>query len=65
MDRLRSRIGEISFIRTYREEPWRDTMVFRADSYFDGIDYELEKRRMYEEFGMDHWTGAYSRQVDN
>jgi mannosyltransferase OCH1-like enzyme len=61
MDRLRGRIGDISFISTYREEPWRDSILFRGGVEYDGIDYELEKRRMYEEFGMDHWTGAYSK----
>lgn len=60
MNLLRDKIKSLSFMRTYREEPWRDTLVFRADNKFADVDYELEKRKMYEEFGMDHWTGAYS-----
>jgi len=60
MSGMRAKIAEMPFIRTYREEPWRDTMVFKATDEFADIDYELEKRKMYEEFGMDHWTRAYS-----
>ena len=61
MGRLREVIAGMSFCKTYREEPWRDTLFFRGGAEYEGVDYELEKRRMYEEFGMDHWTGAYSK----
>ena len=60
MEEMRRRIGESNFAVTYRESSWRDTIIFRGGDEYDGIDYESEKRRMYEEFGMDHWTGAYS-----
>jgi len=48
MDNLRSQIEKTGFAKTYREVPWKDTLVFKATPEFDLIDYELEKKRMYE-----------------
>jgi len=59
MDALRNQIEKTGFAKTYREVPWKDTLVFRATPEFENVDYELEKRLMYEEFKMHHWTGTF------
>lgn len=59
MNALRQQIEKTGFAKTYREVPWKDTLVFKATPEFDQVDYELEKRLMYEEFEMHHWTGTF------
>jgi mannosyltransferase OCH1-like enzyme len=59
MNKLREIISNTSFAKTYREVPWKETLVFKPTPEFDHVDYELEKRLMYEEFKMHHWTGTF------
>jgi mannosyltransferase OCH1-like enzyme len=59
MNALRTQISNTGFAKTYREVPWKDTLVFKTTPEFDHVDYELEKRLMYEEFKMHHWTGTF------
>jgi hypothetical protein len=59
MSEIRNRIKQFNFITTFREEPWKYHVLFNATPDFDGVDYELEKRRMYEEFDMHHWTETF------
>ena len=59
MNALRTQISNTGFAKTYREVPWKDTLVFKTTPEFNHVDYELEKRLMYEEFKMHHWTGTF------
>jgi hypothetical protein len=59
MQKLREQIEKTGFAKTYREVPWKDTLVFKATPEFENVDYELEKKLMYEEFEMHHWTGTF------
>jgi hypothetical protein len=44
------------FIATYREQPPYKTILHRGDVDFD---HEKEKRRLYAECSMQHWTGEW------
>lgn len=50
-------LKQTSFISTYREDPPYHTVIFR-DASVD-FDHEQEKRRLYADFGMHHWSGAW------
>jgi len=39
-----------------REQPPYKTILHRGDT---DIDHEKEKRALYAEFGMKHWTGEW------
>jgi len=43
-------------IKTCRDEPPYDTMLFKGAVAFD---HEIEKRKLYAEFGLKHWTGEW------
>lgn len=64
-DEVRAKLAEMPFIRTYREHPPYDTVLYRHDpSKFvtgpDGItDWETLKRRLYAEHGLRHWSGEW------
>jgi len=55
---IRSALSNIPFIKTYRETPPYDTIVFKKDKYFE-MDHEKEKRTLYADFGMKHWTNEW------
>lgn len=57
---LRDVINKTPFAITYREVPYFDTMVFQKNEKFenfDEYDYVIAKRKLYEEFKMEHWSG--------
>lgn len=56
MGKLREHIATMPFIATYREQPPYKTILHRGDVDFD---HEKEKRRLYAECGMQHWTGEW------
>jgi mannosyltransferase OCH1-like enzyme len=56
-DKMRAIIEETGFIKTYREDPPYDTIVFRGQHL--GLDWEQEKRRFYAESGLRHWSGEW------
>jgi hypothetical protein len=58
MGKLREHIASIPFMATMREDPPDETILHRGDLDLD-IDHEKEKRALYAEFGMKHWTGEW------
>ena len=57
MDELRSMITQSGFIKTYREYPPYDTVLFQSE--VQPFDHELEKRKFYSETNTTHWSGHW------
>jgi hypothetical protein len=55
-EQIRSIIDEATFIKTYRENPPNDTIIYKSD---EPIDLETIKRQFYAEEGLKHWTGEW------
>lgn len=53
---LRAKMSEIPFIRTYRETPHDDMLLYRGDR---GDELEWIKRDFYAKEGIRHWTGDW------
>ena len=53
-ERMRNSIQKVDFLDTYREDPPYNTFVFRDESV--SFDHETEKRKLYSEFNLNHWT---------
>jgi hypothetical protein len=58
-EELRELISKYSFIKTYNETSPYDTLVFKKPDAFDILNHEAEKRKLYAEFNMKHWTGEW------
>jgi mannosyltransferase OCH1-like enzyme len=56
MDRIRNKISELPFVKTYREVPPNDTIVYKGDI---GDELEVQKRDFYAKEGVKHWTGEW------
>ena len=56
---IREQIAKMPFIKTYRESPPYDTITYRHDPDAWPYDHEAEKRRLYADNGMKHWTGEW------
>jgi hypothetical protein len=56
MDRIRNKISELPFAKTYREIPPNDTIVYKGDI---GDELEVQKRDFYAKEGVKHWTGEW------
>jgi hypothetical protein len=56
-DRLRDIMKICGFIKTFREEPPYNTIVYRGENL--GLDWEQEKRKFYAESGLKHWSGDW------
>ena len=62
MNKLREIIDKTPFAKTYREVPWKNTLLFRLTPEWDNFgdaNYEEEMQNMYKEFDMHHWTGWF------
>lgn len=65
LDVIRKEIDNISFLDTYKEIPPYDTLIYRHDKdSFDmgdskSTDWEMQKRELYKEFGLGHWTNQW------
>jgi len=57
MNELRKQIESTGFAKTYREVPWKDTLLFRATPDYDDVDFGLEKILMYKDLEMKYWAG--------
>jgi mannosyltransferase OCH1-like enzyme len=57
MNSLRQQIQNTGFAKTYRETPWKDTLVFNATPEYDSVDFGREKILMYKDLGMSYWAG--------
>ena len=56
-EEIRAEIAKHSFLRTFREDYPFDTLVFRNFGVL--FDHEQEKRKLYANNGMKHWTGEW------
>ena len=56
-DRLRDIMKRCGFIKTFREEPPYNTIVYRGENL--GLDWEQEKRKFYAESGLRHWSNEW------
>lgn len=56
MNNIRSVISQMEFIKTYREDPPYDTIVYKGD---DVKDLEDLKRDFYAKSNIRHWTGEW------
>jgi mannosyltransferase OCH1-like enzyme len=56
-DRIRKIIESTGFVKTYREDPPYDTIVYRAGS--TAVNWEQEKRKFYADSGLKHWSGDW------
>ena len=54
---LREEIIQMAFIKTYREVPPHDTIVYRDEKKL--LDHEKLKRELYSDFNLKHWTGDW------
>lgn len=57
MDDLRDMITQSGFIKTYREYPPYDTVLFKSE--VPPFDHEVEKRKFYAETNTTHWSGHW------
>lgn len=53
-DSMKSVIKSVSFLDTYEEDPPYNTIVFQNEDV--DFDHETEKRKLYAEFNLQHWT---------
>ena len=58
MEELRTKIDDLSFIVTYKENPPYNTILYKQSNKLD-FDHETEKRKFYAESGLNHWTGDW------
>lgn len=56
-EKIRQKIEQIPFLQTYREDIPYNTFVFR-DQLVD-FDHETEKRKLYADYGLRHWSGEW------
>ena len=55
-DFIRSKIDKIPFIKTFREVPFNDMIIYKGT---DGDSLEEIKRDFYAKEGVKHWTGDW------
>ncbi len=53
---MRKAIEKITFIKTYREHPPHDTILYRSN---DKLDWEKLKKDFYAEANIKHWSGDW------
>lgn len=51
---IREKLAQVPFIRTYREMPPYDTLIYQGDVSLES--WEKMKRSFYAENGIKHWT---------
>jgi len=56
-EKIRETMEAAGFIKTYREDPPYDTIIYRNDTL--GLNWEQEKRAFYAESGLKHWSGDW------
>ena len=56
-DQIRDHISKIPFIKTYRENPPADTIIYKGD--VSAVSWEAMKRQFYKENQIKHWTGEW------
>jgi hypothetical protein len=53
---MREAMEKIPFIKTYREHPPHDTIIYRSN---DKLDWEKLKKDFYAESNIKHWSGDW------
>jgi hypothetical protein len=53
---MRKAMEKIPFIKTYREHPPHDTILYRSN---DKLDWEKLKKEFYAEANIKHWSGDW------
>lgn len=53
---MRKSMEKITFIKTYREHPPHDTVLYRSD---DKLDWEKLKKDFYADANIKHWSGDW------
>ena len=56
-EKIREKMEAAGFIKTYREDPPYDTIIYRNGTL--GLNWEQEKRAFYAESGLKHWSGEW------
>jgi hypothetical protein len=56
MNDIRKKISELSFVKTYREDPPNNTIVYHGN---DIDNWENTKRDFYAQSSVKHWTGEW------
>jgi hypothetical protein len=56
MNDIRQKISELSFIKTYREDPPNHTLVYQGNEIDN---WENTKRDFYAQSNIKHWTGEW------
>ena len=54
---IREAMDAEGFIKTYREDPPYDTIIYRKGAL--GLNWEQEKRKFYAESRLKHWSGDW------
>jgi hypothetical protein len=53
---LREKMANLSFVKTYREVPYDDMIIYRGNK---GCELESIKRDFYAKEKVKHWTGEW------
>ena len=56
-EKIKNQINAADFIEFYEETPPYDTFIYRNGSL--ALNWEAEKRKLYKEFDLKHWTGDW------
>ena len=56
-ERIKQQANTSGFIKVYDEKPPYDTVIYKNGAL--KLDWETEKRNLYKEFGLKHWTGDW------
>ena len=56
-ERIKQQASTSGFIKVYDEKPPYDTVIYKNGAL--KLDWETEKRKLYKEFGLKHWTGDW------
>jgi mannosyltransferase OCH1-like enzyme len=56
---IRKELSKHSFIRTYREDPPYNTVLYRLENERINFDHEEMKRNFYALSGLKHWTNEW------
>ena len=55
--KIKDKLNELDFVTVFDEDPPYHTVIYRGGE--NGLDWEQEKRKLYKEFGLKHWTNEW------
>jgi mannosyltransferase OCH1-like enzyme len=56
-EKIKQQANASGSIKIYDEDPPYDTVIYKNGAL--KLDWETEKRKLYKEFGLKHWTGDW------